>query len=429
MAALDRPTEATYAVHEMVTVDTTDRRDHTFCGVVFPVRCKQTLPVNHIVINSISVRGRLGPLTVWVNKDSGVKNYDNNSQDERYSFRAARLSGGGKTVSSISMKKKDWTKIYEKNHKPSFQDYCELSLANPIILKPGEVRGIYVHSTLRSDEAIVYDNRKAEKTHDDDFISIYPGRAHVSERTFGTIPIWGWGNAWRDNREFVGRLNYGVVYRLWNPVQHLSFGSRFQTATKTLFGCQRRDESPFSNLPDDCIFYILNMCRWDWVEDDAKEILKEQRKRVRALSLAKLQLQKEFETKKIPDSSKEAAATTVATTATTCTEINKTHDIVKNDQDLNDTDEMNQSDSDNEEEEEYDSSDEDGYLDHTASSTFYHSYMDEFAQSEDEDDESENAGTERTNRASWMLNRLNRIQAIRTLVYDTRANTNNSDSS
>lgn len=214
MAALDRPTEATYAVHEIVTVDTTDRRDHTFCGIVFPVRCKQTLPVNHIVINSISIRGRLGPLTVWVNKESGVQNHDNETQSENNSFRVARLSGGGRTVNSFSMKKKDWTKVYEKEHKPSFREYCELSFPNPIIIKPDEVKGIYVHSTLESDEAIVYDNKKGEKTHDDDFISIYPGRAHVSEKTFGTIPIWGWGNPWRDNREFVGRLNYGVVYRL-----------------------------------------------------------------------------------------------------------------------------------------------------------------------------------------------------------------------
>lgn len=25
-------------------------------------------------------------------------------------------------------------------------------------------------------------------------------------------------------------------------------------------------------LPDECIFYILNMCRWDWFEDDAEEM-------------------------------------------------------------------------------------------------------------------------------------------------------------
>ena len=48
-------------------------------------------------------------------------------------------------------------------------------------------------------------------------ISIFTGRAHVCNRAFGQLPIWGWGNAWRDQREFVGQLEYGAVYQLWNP--------------------------------------------------------------------------------------------------------------------------------------------------------------------------------------------------------------------
>uniref|UniRef100_A0A7S2II40 Uncharacterized protein n=1 Tax=Helicotheca tamesis TaxID=374047 RepID=A0A7S2II40_9STRA len=101
---------------------------------------------------------------------------------------------------------------------------------------------------------------------------ILPGRAHVSERPFGTRPIWGWGNPWRDNREFVGRVSYGAVYKLWNPKKHLSFGDNFQGLTRSLFMCQRRWESPLSRLPDDCIFYILNMCRWDWANDTVENL-------------------------------------------------------------------------------------------------------------------------------------------------------------
>lgn len=93
----------------------------------------------------------------------------------------------------ISMCKKHWTKIYERTHPPSFVGYRELDLSsNPVILKPGQVKGIYIHSTRRGDEAIVYDNKEKTKTHDDSFITILPGRAHVSERVFGSIPIWGW---------------------------------------------------------------------------------------------------------------------------------------------------------------------------------------------------------------------------------------------
>lgn len=93
----------------------------------------------------------------------------------------------------ISMSRKNWTKIYEKVHPPSFVGYSELDLsANPILMSPGQVRGIYIHSTRRGDEAIVYDNKEKTKTHDDGFITVLPGRAHVSERVFGSVPIWGW---------------------------------------------------------------------------------------------------------------------------------------------------------------------------------------------------------------------------------------------
>jgi hypothetical protein len=152
--------------------------------------------------------------------------------------------------------------------RPSFRDYCELDFGdNPIIVKPGEIRGIYIHSTEESDQALVYDNQQNLKTYDDKFLTVLPGRSHVSPELFGTRPIWGWGNAWRDNREFVGRISYGVVFKLWNPSEHLSFGGNFRGITRVLFMAQRRWESTFSMLSDDCIFYILNMCRWDWMKD------------------------------------------------------------------------------------------------------------------------------------------------------------------
>jgi hypothetical protein len=176
------------------------------------------------------------------------------------------------------MTKKSWRKVYEKEHDPSFSSYTKLDFAdNPIILKPGEVKGIYIHSTRRGDEAIVYDNKVKQKTHDDSFITILPGRAHVSERVFGAIPIWGWGSAWRDNREFVGQINYGAVYKLWNPSAHLSFGENFREAAMCLIQCQRRTESPFSMLPDECVYYILNMMRWDWLNDSSDEMRRSQR--------------------------------------------------------------------------------------------------------------------------------------------------------
>ncbi|KAL7461067.1 hypothetical protein ACHAXS_001508 [Conticribra weissflogii] len=258
MAALNRATKANYVIHDHVEAETSDREDHTFCGIMFPVKCKAVLPIDHVVINSVSVRGALGPLTVWVTKDENING-------------------------EISMCKKHWKKIYQQTHGRSFHAYKELDLSSePIVLKPGQVKGIYIHSTLRGDEAIVYDNKNKQKTHDDGFLTILPGRAHVSETPFGSMPIWGWGHAWRDNREFVGQIKYGAIYRLWNPTEHLSFGTKFRSLATNLFLLQRRVESPFAALPDDCIFYILNMCRWDWVNDTAGDMKRCQRELRRA---------------------------------------------------------------------------------------------------------------------------------------------------
>lgn len=214
-------------------------------GIMFPVKCRDLLPVDHLVIKSVSVRGKLGPLTVWVSKLDAPS--DNDSE---YRFR---------------LSPQYWTKIYEKTHKPSIRTYKELVLDTPIRLKPGQVKAIYIHSTMRGDEAIVYDNSyygTSTKRYEDEKLAIMTGRAHVSTRVFGQNPIWGYGNAWRDRREFVGRLDYGVVYKLWNPQVQPKFGNHFQDGARLLFLCQRRWESPLSMLPDECIFYILNMCRW-----------------------------------------------------------------------------------------------------------------------------------------------------------------------
>lgn len=41
--------------------------------------------------------------------------------------------------------------------------------------------------------------------------------------------------------------------------------------------CQRRTASPLSRLPDDAIYYIINMMRWDWVNDTSVEMVREQK--------------------------------------------------------------------------------------------------------------------------------------------------------
>mmetsp|Transcript_10443 Transcript_10443/g.15954 ORF Transcript_10443/g.15954 Transcript_10443/m.15954 type:complete len:291 (+) Transcript_10443:30-902(+) len=245
MAALTRPSEATYVCHEHVKVDTLDHRDHTFCGVMFPIEIKQNLPVETLKIESLAVRGRLGPITVWA---SGIdpQNEEDNVNEQVQHF--------GRT----------WSKIYQHTHFPSTSQYVELKLL-PVVLKPGETYMFYIHSSHPSDQAIVYDNaRNRSIIYQDDAIRINVGRAHLSTTPFGDTSIWGYPGAWRDYRAFVGQVNYGIIYKLWSPQNHLTFGSDFDQMVVVLLLCQRRHESPMSILPDDCIYYILNMCGYNW---------------------------------------------------------------------------------------------------------------------------------------------------------------------
>ena len=191
---------------------------------------KKDLPVARIIIRSISVRGSLGDMSVWVTKNN-VTPHD-----------------GFNLVTSHTY----WNNIYNQNHAPSRRRYQSLDFSNkPLIMKPGETKLLYVHSRASHDRAIVYDNtNNTDGTrYQDSLISIHTGMAHLSPEPFGRETFWGWGSAWRMRREFVGQIDYGAVYQLWHPEKHLQFGTNFQIATEALFGCQRRYESPMSLLP------------------------------------------------------------------------------------------------------------------------------------------------------------------------------------
>ena len=109
----------------------------------------------------------------------------------------------------------------------------------------------------------VYDNQRSRSV-EDQFISILPGVAHLSNTPFSSN-AYGWG-AWRDRRQFVGRCSYSIRWLLWNPTReaHLNFKPHFRASVRTLLLCQRRRESPVSMLGDDCLFYIANFLPHDW---------------------------------------------------------------------------------------------------------------------------------------------------------------------
>jgi hypothetical protein len=376
---------------------------------MFPVKCKDLLPLDHVIIKSVAVRGRLGPLTVWVSNDEELQ--------------------PGQTDYLFKLHPKFWTKVYERTLPASRYTLKELIFDTPIRLKPGQVKSIYIHSTLPGDEAIVYDNSSygaTAKRYEDDKMVILSGRAHVSNTTFGQEPIWGWGNAWRDRREFVGRINYGAVYKLWNTDVQPKFGSKFQDGARTLFLCQRRWESPCSMLPDECIYYILNMCRWDWFHDTAVD-MKARRKREKAWVRAALEEQ--MASAVAAASTVDASVESVNATDRPCTSGCKTtgldeadnadDDRMEEDEENDNDDEEEWQEAGDDDEDDYDESDDeaDGSEDedqyHRANvNAFTYRDVDSDAEEEVEDAEDDQA----TSRREWIRRQFARIHVLRALA-------------
>ena len=86
--------------------------------------------------------------------------------------------------------------------------------------------------------------------------------AHLSNRPFGKQGFW--GRPWRSHREFVGRMSYGVRWKMWQPAAHLAFPLGFRTAVLTMIMASRRPESLMYLLQDEIVFFIMNKCSWDW---------------------------------------------------------------------------------------------------------------------------------------------------------------------
>lgn len=217
--------EADYETHETHECNTTDYEDHTFSGIMFTVETTNPT-VACLYIESLAIRGELGPITVWA-KEGGWR-HSRESPDH-------------------------WRLVFKKTLDAS-------TLLQPLEFDPLPVTGqlsLYVHSALRSDTGIVYDNFRT--TRSDAYLTVHPGCAHLSPRPFSGYHPWG---AWRNHRVFVGKIKYSVRHLLWRPQVHSKFPSSFKFMVLNL--CLMRKRHPFNLLSDDIFFYLLHMCPADW---------------------------------------------------------------------------------------------------------------------------------------------------------------------
>ena len=94
-------------VHQNVTVDTHDRQDHSYAGVMFNVQCKPAA-LQYLEVSALWVRGDLGPITVWATPDS----FDGKETcEDLWETGVDSLAPGDKI--------NGWTLVYAGNHEPS----------------------------------------------------------------------------------------------------------------------------------------------------------------------------------------------------------------------------------------------------------------------------------------------------------------------
>lgn len=116
---------------------------------MFPIRAKTILPIEQIIIQSVAVRGHLGDISIWISNDTIQKASSNSGGNTHHQ------NNNGAEVSSFKLAPKYWTKVYQNKHRASQRSYQTMDLTKfydkPVTLRPGQVRMMYIHSTLESD--------------------------------------------------------------------------------------------------------------------------------------------------------------------------------------------------------------------------------------------------------------------------------------
>jgi len=282
--------EADYSIQGTYTVDTRDYEDHTFSGIMFDVVCKDTLPIQNLELTHVYVRGALGDMQIFTCTDS-IR-----GPEPRGETRALSLKQGAKVEKHLDPEQ--WRCVHKETHQPSTDELKAMKLSPPVIVTPGKTIGLYVHSRAAHDQAIVYNNRRSEVTYEDRHFRVMPGLAHVSNIPFSKSCVWGY--AWRDGREFVGRLKYAVKWKLWKPSNHALFPRCFREMVIVLLRCHKHRGSSLSILPKRVLLYIINFCAYDWagIPEEVTSVLRindlQQQARRRRDEAIRIQREREY---------------------------------------------------------------------------------------------------------------------------------------
>mmetsp|Transcript_12713 Transcript_12713/g.24117 ORF Transcript_12713/g.24117 Transcript_12713/m.24117 type:complete len:425 (-) Transcript_12713:125-1399(-) len=221
--------------------------DHCYNGIVFDVAAMAPFEV---VVTSVSVGGMLGHVRVFA--------------------RQRPWAGDGiQTCSSTSvwgrryeMDPTEWKMVANVECSPSWDKCHRIELDSPLVLLPGQRRGLYVHSNLPNDLGIQYQSYSrntpfAQSEH----VTLHPGLGHTSSIPFDREHGW-----YRGLRGLAGEVTYTAQVKMWSPNTHRVFPQNMQQAARSLIMCHYKNESVLSKLPLDVVLRILECCDWTWAD-------------------------------------------------------------------------------------------------------------------------------------------------------------------
>lgn len=253
--------------------DTEDREDHSFNGIFFELGCDTALPVDSLEISSLWIRGDLGRVRVYA-QESQRRIADALAGPADVTERYGTYSSTDRAARELLDERAWGQPAFDEELPRSFDRLVELRLRRPIVVKNGECVRCYVHSDDRGDKGLVYDNSRdlLGRPRSDGILQIYDGHAHLSSEPFGTAAPWyaemsNSVSSLRKDRRFVGRVSYGVRWRLWQPERsvHAAFPSEFQEVVRVMLRGMRDEGSVLHTLDEDVLMYIFNKhVGWDW---------------------------------------------------------------------------------------------------------------------------------------------------------------------
>merc|ERR1719461_1921549 len=162
-----------------------------------------------------------------------------------------------KDVNRFEKDQRQWTKIYERRHAPSWNDMTRLTLEYPIRVLPGETCGFYIHSDRSDDRGLKYRSCAPGVVMEDKYVQILHGWAHTSRIPFDDTQGW-----YRYHRILSGNIFYEPTLMRWSPDRNHFWRAKgtYQAVLDVVLASK--------SLPPGVTVELMTFCPMDWFDQD-----------------------------------------------------------------------------------------------------------------------------------------------------------------